>query len=761
MDSLHVLRDLAPYVCLFEHCQTPVTLYDTTNRWLAHLAGAHQDQQSWLCQHCQEVFASQVSYRKHLFDASDMSSEEIDFLVQLNAKSVVAPSCPFCDEQLDTQNETYLHIAEHFRQYALMSLPWDTGIVTLSTKESQNAIANRISEQANSSVARMEDEIANIGDLLFASDTETQHEPANRKGSTFLQSEGAFRALVESPGLSDNERLDATRTWVDGLAPGNAMQAETWDVQPMVEQARTQHDEPVGIDRNRSGDTVLPAMQSTQERPTVNKRDQSLGTPSKSEKSNVDANPTASAIREPPADIGEEHAASDSDSEDSETSSEEDTPIVRDQKQRAEHQGKLPIAAKHEHGKLVPGRAIVRNEPRTQSGWSATRSTMPSQHNTFYAPRNPAPALPQGRLRPNQSASTAQIPWRHSQALGADFIYNPRTDRIHCIDGRQFARPPSIEVKGLMHARYDGPLPPLQYDATLPGNISYMHGVRPETQRHIPTSYPIAPGAALQNLDPGRQPVAHRPTQQLSGSQARQRNPVRVPSSSDRRSTIGNEHVTSTLPRGYSIRQSNFFDVGRVFLVLWAEPTAGASAVRTEEPGTVLNQFGERVISKVRRFVVIRHSRTFCNALPISTYSGRGVSKRGVVKSEHVIIYTSQTAPMPRADELPRRGEDGMRPVPIRVDAASTSEPLDPMSRLDLAGVTTIAFNLKVKPLGKVGARSLWDLMQQFAEVWADDDDDEEEEESDSEEEDEGEVGGRADDGTGDDDNDDDERNLQ
>lgn len=93
-----------------------------------------------------------------------------------------------------------------------------------------------------------------------------------------------------------------------------------------------------------------------------------------------------------------------------------------------------------------------------------------------------------------------------------------------------------------------------------------------------------------------------------------------------------------------------------------------------------------------------------------------------------------------------------MRPVPIRVDPDSRSVALDPMSRLDLGGVTTVRFDLKVKSLGKVSAGSLEHLMQQFAEVWADDDEDEEEEDCESEEEDEGEAEGRANNDHGDDD---------
>jgi hypothetical protein len=60
------------------------------------------------------------------------------------------------------------------------------------------------------------------------------------------------------------------------------------------------------------------------------------------------------------------------------------------------------------------------------------------------------------------------------------------------------------------------------------------------------------------------------------------------------------------------------------------------------------------VHSKVRWFVVIREGGYHCGALPIATYGGQGVAKRGVVKSEHGIIHTGKNIPRPNANELPK-----------------------------------------------------------------------------------------------------------
>jgi hypothetical protein len=174
---------------------------------------------------------------------------------------------------------------------------------------------------------------------------------------------------------------------------------------------------------------------------------------------------------------------------------------------------------------------------------------------------------------------------------------------------------------------------------------------------------------------------------------------------------------TPILFPGFTVRKKKFFAVGRVFLVLWSEPANRLGTVTSEEPGIVLNHLGERVFSKVRRFVVVREGNGSCTALPISTYGGRGVAKAGVNKAEHVIIYTGNTPPQPQKSESPRRGEKGMGLAPIRVDPESPEDQLDPMARLDLAAVHTVRHDIKAKPVGIVNSGSKADLLHNFRTV--------------------------------------------
>ena len=93
-----------------------------------------------------------------------------------------------------------------------------------------------------------------------------------------------------------------------------------------------------------------------------------------------------------------------------------------------------------------------------------------------------------------------------------------------------------------------------------------------------------------------------------------------------RESRGGKSENRDNLYPDYKIHPSKFFKVGRVFLVLWDEPF-GEGDTTVSEFDEVVNQLGQRVFSKARRFVVVREGAHFCHALLISTYGGRGVAK--------------------------------------------------------------------------------------------------------------------------------------
>ncbi|KAI7182972.1 hypothetical protein KC363_g8489 [Hortaea werneckii] len=170
----------------------------------------------------------------------------------------------------------------------------------------------------------------------------------------------------------------------------------------------------------------------------------------------------------------------------------------------------------------------------------------------------------------------------------------------------------------------------------------------------------------------------------------------------------------------YTIRKDAglSFKPGRVFHVLWTEP-AGALSEGACSESLVNARFGERAYAKIRRFVVVRAASSYCSALPITSYGGRGVGKPGVKKSEHCIIYTGRSAPLPLLEEFPRLGEAGMQLTSIRVISDDGVAKLDPSSRLDLGKPHTIHHNIKVKAFGQVDALHLTALLSQFKLVWS------------------------------------------
>lgn len=190
-----------------------------------------------------------------------------------------------------------------------------------------------------------------------------------------------------------------------------------------------------------------------------------------------------------------------------------------------------------------------------------------------------------------------------------------------------------------------------------------------------------------------------------------------------RRITEG--QVDGQLWPGYKVQKHGFFKFGRVFLILWVEPAGENATLITKletsgevDPALSEGRHGQHVYSKVRRFVVIREGGSYCSALPIVSYGSQGVGKRGVVKSEHAIIYTGERVPLPTMEERPKRDEEPMRPRAIRVVPDDPINKLDPMSRIDFAKVHTIQHNIKVKPYGTVHQHSEEPLLSQFGNVW-------------------------------------------
>jgi hypothetical protein len=316
------------------------------------------------------------------------------------------------------------------------------------------------------------------------------------------------------------------------------------------------------------------------------------------------------------------------------------------------------------------------------------------------------------------TARPSQPPWTNSTVLGGEFYYDPQTDEIVMRDGRRFHRPRHMPAHSLPAiARGD----PNRNPSPISGNSGpyLLGGSRKQTEptgRSQLRSMDPAAGAQMQRFMPRDEPAVV-----FTRSKAQERSELQITSSGGLDPLpirVAPPSMQEELFSDYKIRSSRFWKTGRVFLVLWSEPAGGNPTMVGRQHGVVINHLGTRVFSKVRRFVVIRESDNYCSAVPINTYGGHGVAKRGVKKSDHAIIYTGKTEPRIRTDELPKPGEAGMQPTPIRVDPDNPTEQLDPMSRIHLGAVTTVQHNIKVKAFGLVNPASADALQCQFRNVW-------------------------------------------
>ncbi|EME84777.1 uncharacterized protein MYCFIDRAFT_82867 [Pseudocercospora fijiensis CIRAD86] len=101
------------------------------------------------------------------------------------------------------------------------------------------------------------------------------------------------------------------------------------------------------------------------------------------------------------------------------------------------------------------------------------------------------------------------------------------------------------------------------------------------------------------------------------------------------------------------------------------------------------------------------------------SYGNKGVSKQGINKADHGIVYMGSKASEPHEDELPARGELPMVAIGIRVDPDNPIEKLASKSRVHYSKVYTIEHNVKARSVGMIHPRSVPDLLMQTKLVWS------------------------------------------
>ena len=157
-----------------------------------------------------------------------------------------------------------------------------------------------------------------------------------------------------------------------------------------------------------------------------------------------------------------------------------------------------------------------------------------------------------------------------------------------------------------------------------------------------------------------------------------------------------------------------FFVVGRVFAFLWHE-SAGEGYPGREghiDQTTTEGRFGSRVFSHIRRMAVVKERHGYCVCIPIHTYGGQGLLKRGLDLRErqaHSIIQASNTKPAATKEEMKFLVKKS-----ISVIMDNEEQQLDRFSRVNFATPQTVDWNVKVMKVGKVAPESI----QAFESYW-------------------------------------------
>jgi len=102
----------------------------------------------------------------------------------------------------------------------------------------------------------------------------------------------------------------------------------------------------------------------------------------------------------------------------------------------------------------------------------------------------------------------------------------------------------------------------------------------------------------------------------------------------------------------------------------------------------------------------------------IHKYGHQGIAKPGVKRDQHAIVYMGREEPRPADEELPARGERGMRSS-IRVKPASQADALQGLLRVDYAHIVTVPHEVKAKSLGVVHRNSQAELYSSWEAVFA------------------------------------------
>ncbi|KAL9000163.1 MAG: hypothetical protein Q9188_005729 [Gyalolechia gomerana] len=183
LNRRHILKDIDPYVCLFEGCSRPNEQYQSFDEWISHMKWQHT--LVWSCQaprHTHLKFGTNAECEAHMRQEhiQEISSAQVALLVEKSAQPAadplevllrvgeaepqdrsVCPLCPFAVENIRVRDPKALvpdastsidgmkqmrdHIAAHLESIALLSLPERAELDNAASDEVQSESAKRSS----------------------------------------------------------------------------------------------------------------------------------------------------------------------------------------------------------------------------------------------------------------------------------------------------------------------------------------------------------------------------------------------------------------------------------------------------------------------------------------------------------------------------------------------------------------------------------------------------------------------------------------
>ncbi|KAM7216662.1 hypothetical protein V8F06_007977 [Rhypophila decipiens] len=163
----------------------------------------------------------------------------------------------------------------------------------------------------------------------------------------------------------------------------------------------------------------------------------------------------------------------------------------------------------------------------------------------------------------------------------------------------------------------------------------------------------------------------------------------------------------STITTGFTIvdKPKRFFQVGRIFAVVWFEPGGDNPPGRkadlewtTECP----KYHGEKPIAKYRWFVVVRKRLHHSLCFNITTIGPKGPRKADRGRGQDFVVLHNSNVEPSKPFEV-----EGITRDPIAVIIEANEENISPWARLDCGRIYTVEDHLRVMKIGRIHTASL------------------------------------------------------